>query len=81
MNLTASSKVSSSPQAFSVALALQCFFNEYVFLVAPRELAVVDILKDQIERAEPTTAVEELRLAVYASGLISTFGTHGFVRR
>ena len=66
-NLTASSKVGSSLQAFSVALALQCFFNEYVFLVAPGELAVVDILKDQIQRAEPVTAAEELRLAVYAS--------------
>ena len=64
--LPTSRSVGSEVQDFASALALQCFFNEYVFCVDESELGALNILRDQIERARPATPSDRLRVAAYA---------------
>ena len=64
--LPSSRSVGSEVQDFACALALQCFFNEYVFCVDESELGALNILRDQTEKSPPATPSDRLRVAAYA---------------
>ena len=60
------SKSSADTAAFAVALAIQCFSNEYVFAVDPEEQKQVKALGEQLVGGAASNPRERFRIAVFA---------------